>query len=134
VPLLAADTGALALGATWIGPVSVPDPPVLPAVGVWVTLPPGPVEPTDTGALAVGATWIGPIRLPAGFPRSQPRLWGVQGDGEAGAGGVNAADGLDRVGDGDAQDLVAGQQGVSPPGRRRPGCGRAASGHRAGTT
>jgi hypothetical protein len=27
-----------------------------------------------------------------GFPRSQPRLWDVHGDGEAGAVGVNAAD------------------------------------------
>jgi hypothetical protein len=42
---------------------------------------------------------------------------GVQGDGEAAAAGVDVAGGLDRVGDGDAQDLVAGQQitvGCSP--------------------
>src|SRR6516164_9639108 len=37
---------------------------------------------------------------------------GVEGDGEAAAAGVDAAGGLDRVGDGDAQDLVAGQEGV----------------------
>jgi hypothetical protein len=37
---------------------------------------------------------------------------GVQGDGEAAAVGVDAAGGFDRVGDGDPQDLVAGQQGV----------------------
>jgi hypothetical protein len=45
---------------------------------------------------------------------------GVQGDGEAGAVRVGAAGGLDRVSDGDPQDLVAGQQGVDllgDPGR-----------------
>ena len=37
VPLLAAETGALAVGATWIGPVTavlLPWPLLLPAVGV----------------------------------------------------------------------------------------------------
>jgi hypothetical protein len=45
---------------------------------------------------------------------------GVQGDGEAGAVRVDAAFGLNRVSDGDPQDLVAGQQGVDllgDPGR-----------------
>jgi hypothetical protein len=37
---------------------------------------------------------------------------GVQGDGEAAAVGVDAAFGLNRVSDGDPQDLVTGQQGV----------------------
>jgi len=36
----------------------------------------------------------------------------VQRDGEAAAVGVDAAGGVDRVGDGDAQDLVGDQQGV----------------------
>ncbi len=67
-PPLAAETGALAVGATWIDPVR---PPVLwpwlvpPAVGVWVTLPlPVLWFAAETGALAVGATWMGPVRVP----------------------------------------------------------------------
>src|SRR6202034_3125780 len=64
---LVAETGALAAGATWIGPVRAVLLPwsVLPAVGVWVTLPPPvPLLAAETGVLAVGATWIGPVRLP----------------------------------------------------------------------
>jgi hypothetical protein len=56
VPLLAAEPGALAVGATWIGPVRLP---VLwswlvpPAVGVWVTVPlPVFWLAAETGALA----------------------------------------------------------------------------------
>ena len=70
-PALAADTGALAVGATWIGPVRPLLCPWLvlwvcsapPAAGVWVTLP--LLESglaAEAGAFAVGATWIAPVR------------------------------------------------------------------------
>jgi hypothetical protein len=56
VPLLAADTGALAVGATWIGPVSAPEPLPL-AAGDWVTVVlPVLLPSAETGVLAVGAT------------------------------------------------------------------------------
>lgn len=48
----------------------------------------------------------------------------VQGDGEAAAVGVGAADGLGGVGDRDAQGLVAGQQGVDLLGDTGRGHGR----------
>ena len=58
----------MAVGATWIGPVSAPEPLPL-AAGDWVTEPLVPLPAADTGALSVGATWIGPIRLPVdGLP------------------------------------------------------------------
>jgi hypothetical protein len=66
VPLLAAETGALAVGATWIDPVRLPllwPWLVPPAVGVWVTVPlPVLWLAAETGVLAAGATWIGPVR------------------------------------------------------------------------
>jgi hypothetical protein len=64
VPVLAAETGVLAVGATWIGPISAPE--LLPlAAGDWVTVP-APVPPltAETGTLSVGATWMGPVRVP----------------------------------------------------------------------
>jgi hypothetical protein len=55
VPLLAAETGALAVGATWIGPVRAPEPLPL-AAGDWVTVLPVLLLSAETGVLAVGAT------------------------------------------------------------------------------
>ena len=78
-PVLVAETGALAAGATWIGPVS---PPLLrpwlgpPAVGVCVTVPlPVLSLAAETGALAVGATWMGPVRVPDCPPPFAVGVW-----------------------------------------------------------
>jgi hypothetical protein len=52
----------LAVGATWIGPVSAPEPLPL-AAGDWVTVPlPAPPLSAETGVLRAGATWMGPVR------------------------------------------------------------------------